>query len=445
MRTISDRFLFLFIAFTILGTIKIYIGGNVNWAIALTLLGIAVYFSLQNTSLLHRLKTLPVLLKPYAPMLLGWLLFIAGIAIAAAMNGGTGLYTVAKYLALLMVLFMLLVIGISSEKLEYALTLALAVAVICLLLFALFRMDNALIVLGDGRVGWWGIWPGVLWKAGAYVWPFALWRCLKNTNLKTLSIVALSMIAMAVDGSRTSLIWLALTWGVLVGFGIWLKLPGRGLRVHAALVVMALFLFTLFQPVLLNWVDGRYDALIAYKIEQVRSFSFKTSTGSTVKDSEPRKPTMAPPISKNTSSERIINGNTATRKTMLETGWHQSMAKFPWGGGFGSTTVDDNGSRTVIHMTYLQILGDEGIIALAGYLLMLFFPLYRAIRYLTENRKLLAERFEVMLAPISILSLYALTGFLHPLSNEITEWALVLGAIATIIIYCKPYNVPSSN
>lgn len=445
MRTISDRFLFLFIAFTILGTTKVYIGANLNWLITLTLLGIAVFFSLQNTTLRQRIKALPALIKPYAPMMLGWLLFMAGIAIAAAMNGGVGLYTIAKYLALLLVLVLLLLVGITPNKLEYALTLAMAVAVICLLLFAIFRMNNALVVLGDGRMGWWGAWPGVLWKAGAYVWPFALWRCLKNSNWKTVAVVALSMLAMAVDGSRTSLIWLGLTWAILIGCAIWFKLPGRGLRVHATVMVMGVFIFTLFQPVLLSWVDGRYDTTIAYKIEQIRSFSFSQKKDGSVKDSVPRPPAALPPITRNTMSERVVNGNTTTRKAMLEAGWAQSKQKFPWGGGFGSTTVDDNGSRTVIHMTYLQILGDEGIIALAGYLLMLIYPLYRGLRYLTEKRDCIAERFDTMLAPISILSLYALTGFLHPLSNEITEWALILGAIATIVIYTTRNNVPSSN
>lgn len=445
MRTISDRFLFLFIAFTILGTVKIYIGANTNWLIAFVLLGIAVFFSLQNTTLIQKIKVLPAFIKSYAPMMIGWLLFIAGIAIAAAMNGGVGLYTIAKYLALLLVLLLLLVVGITSSKLEYGLTLAMAVAVICLLLFAIFRMNNALIVLGDGRMGWWAAWPGVLWKAGAYVWPFALWRCLKNTNWKTVAVVALSMVAMAVDGSRTSLIWLALTWAILIGCGIWFKLPGRGLRTHAIIILMGAFIFTVFQPVLLSWVDARYDTAIAYKIEQMRSFSFSKQKNDGAKNNDLRPPAQLPPIALNTTSERVLNGNTTTRKAMLEAGWVQSKQKFPWGGGFGSTTVDDNGSRTVIHMTYLQILGDEGILALAGYLLLLFYPLYRGLRYLTEKRECIAERFDIMLAPISILLLYVLTGFLHPLSNEITEWALILGAIATIVIYTTRSNVPSSN
>lgn len=443
MRTISDRFFSLFIILTILGTVKIYIGANINWGIAFALLGFSVYFSLGNTSLIERIKALPPLIKSYTPMIIGWLLFMAGIAIAAAMNDGVGLYTIAKYLALLIVLLLMLLIGISAHKLEYALTAALAIAVICLLLFAVFRIDNALIVLGDGRMGWWAAWPGVLWKSGAYVWPFALWRCLKSTDWKTVTAVILSMVAMALDGSRTSIIWLAMTWLILISFGIWFKLPGRGLRIHATFMVIAVFIFSLFQPVLLNWVGGHYDILIADKVEQIRSFSLTKEKQKTDSLSVARK--ELPAIVENSTSERLLNGNTATRRAMFEAGLLQTKLKFPWGGGFGSTTVDDNGTRTVIHITYLQILGDEGIIALAGYLLILFYPLYRALRYLTEKRECISERFDTMLAPISILSLYALTGFLHPLSNEITEWALVLAATATVMISTKKNNVTSSN
>lgn len=444
MRTLSDKFLFLFITFTVLGTIKIYIGGNLNWLIALSLLAVAVYFSLRNTSLKQHLATMARLLKSYRPMLIGWLLFMAGIGIAAAMNNGIGMYTIAKYLALLLVFFTLIIVGMTTEKLEYALTMALSFAVVCLLLFALFRVNSTLIILGDGRMGWVAIWPGVLWKVGAYVLPFSLWRCLKKPDWKTVTVIALALIAMSADGSRTSLIWLAVTWLMVIVCGIVIKLPAKSWRTQIALTVMAAFLFAVFQPVMLSWVEGRYDAAVAQKIEQVRSFSFRADTPHT--DTAPASGTVdvLPQISKNVSSERLIHGNTTTRKTMMIEGWQQAMAKFPWGGGFGSTMVDDNGTRTVIHMTYLQILGDEGVLALAGYLLILIYPLYRAIRYLTEKRALFAERFELMLAPISVLALYILTGLLHPLSNEITEWAPVLAAIAVIVIYGRSEHVTSS-
>lgn len=442
MRTLSDRFLFLFIIFSVLGTIKIYIGGNLNWAIALAMLGLTLLFSLPEMSFMQRTARLRTQLKPYMPMLAGWGLFMGGIAVAAAANGGAGLYTLAKYIALLGALLLLLLIGVSSEKLEYAVTLAAVVAVMSFLLLALFRVNDALVILGDGRMGWLAIWPGVLWKAGAYAWPIALWRCLKLPDWKAVTVVALTLIAMAVDGSRTSLLWLSITWLLIFFCGIRFKLPASSLRTHAGLLAMAAIIFVMLQPLLLSWVQGHYDAVIAQKVEQVRTFSFTASPSSKIDHGiAAPAPAALPELSTNVTSERLVSGNTTTRKTMLLEGWKQAVHKFPWGGGFGTTMVDDNGSRTVIHMTYLQILGDEGILALTGYLLILLYPLYRALRYTTEQRSLLRERFELMLPPVSILTLYILTGLLHPLSNELTEWALILAATATIIIYSKPADV----
>lgn len=427
-----------------LGTVKIYIGGNLNWVISLLLLISAVCFALTTTPLTRRLASLIVLVKPYKPMLLGWMLFMTGIAISGALHNGTGLYTIAKYVVILLVLLLLLLLGTTSAQLEKALTLALVVSVIPLIFFIVFRFNNAMVILGDGRMGWLAIWPGVLWKAGAYMWPCALWHHVKRPTWTTAGLAALSMLAMALDGSRTSVLWLGVTWAALAACGVWLKVPGRGLRAHAGLMVLAALLFTLAQPVMLTWVEGRYDTQIVSSIEKVKSFSFSFRANPTPQAGAATTPaTIQSPadviasIENSARSSRLVKGNVTTRQFMLQDGWRQALAQFPWGCGFGCTTIEENGERTVIHMTYLQILGDEGIIALAGYMLFMLFPLYRAIQYLVERPAVLAERFDLMLAPVSILSLYLLTGFLHPLSNELTEWALVVGAIASVMIHVK--------
>lgn len=440
MLAISNGFFLLFMAFCMLGTLKIYIGSNLNWLISLLLLGTALACMLPTRPVARHLAGLRALLNAYKPMLLGWMLFMTGIAVSAALHQGTGLYTIAKYLVLLLVLLMLLLLNISSAQLERALTLALVAAVIPLLFFALFRVTDPMIIFGDGRMGWLAIWPGVLWKAGAYVWPFALWRHIKRPGYRTAALAGLSMLAMALDGSRTSLLWLSLTWVALAACGAMFKVQGRGLRTHAGLLALIVFIFALAQPAMLNWVEGRYDPLVASAVEKI-SNAFHSGPGSLTASAgragRTALPQLAPPIDAGTSSERLINGNTTTRKAMLQEGWRQAVARFPWGCGFGCTTVDDNGVRTVIHMTYLQILGDEGILALAGYMLIMLFPLYKAFSYLGERRECLRERFELMLTPVSVLLLYLLIGFLHPLSNELTEWALVLGAIATVMMYVK--------
>ncbi len=442
MHAISRNFFLLFITFCMLGTVKIYIGGNFNWIISLALLVTALYFSLARKPILRQLQSLRMELRPYKPMLLGWFLFMAGIVLSATLHNGTGLYAVAKYFALLIVLLMLLLIGASNIQLEKALTLALIVSIIPLLLFVLFRNYDAMVIFGDGRMGWFAIWPGVLWKAGAYVWPYALWTCLKNPARRSYSLALLALLAMALDGSRTSMLWLAMAWMAVGAIGAYLRVPGRGVRVHATLLLIAAIVFGLIQPTLLNWAQGRYDRVVAATITSAKNYSSSLfasgpqQSGATP-DTSLDFGSVASDISAQTTTLRMVNGDTTTRKEMLQAGWKRALETFPWGCGFGCTSIAESGEKIVIHMTYLQILADEGVISLVGYLLFMLYPLYRAIRYLTEKPEVFAERFDLMLTPVSILLLYLFIGFLHPLSNELTEWALVMGAISIVMLYVK--------
>jgi hypothetical protein len=422
VNAISSKFLLLFIALSMLGSVKIYTGGNLNWLILLLLLALAVGSARVRKPLNRSLQSRIALLKPYMPLLIGWVLFMVGIVIAESMNDGSGLYTIAKYIALLFVLFALMEIGVSSAQLEKALTLALALALIPLFFFVIFRLDTALVILGDGRMGWLAIWPGVLWKVGAYVWPFAVWRCLKNPEYKTFLLAFSAVLAMSLDGSRTSMLWLVLSWSVLFVISLRLKLPRRGIRTHASLAVMVIFAFGLLQPIMLNWSYGHYDNVLF--------------TSETLKQWGARLPS----IEQDSTSMRIINGNNAIRMEMLQTGWKQAIDTFPWGCGFGCNGVLANGSHVVTHMTYLQILGDGGVISLVGYMLFMLFPLYRGMRYLIERDELFTERFDVMLTPISVLLLYLFIGFLHPVSNELTEWAIVLAAISIVMAHVTRRN-----
>ena len=117
---------------------------------------------------------------------------------------------------------------------------------------------------------------------------------------------------------------------------------------------------------------------------------------------------------------------------MLRAGWEQAVENFPLGCGFGCTGIRVDGVYTVIHMTYLQILGEGGVISLIGYLWFILFPIWQGVKYITEKRELLLERVDTMLAPISVLILYLFIGFFHPLSNELTEWAVVITAVSII-------------
>lgn len=437
MLVISNVFIALFIVFSMLSSIKIYIGGNLNWLIQFFFLIMSVVSSLaaSTCSITQTIRERLRCLSDYKLMLFSWLLFVVGIAFAAFMNNGTGLYTLTKYLAFMFVLLCLLLVSLSSPVLlEKALSIALVVSLVPLIILALFRQLDAMVILGDGRMGWLASWPGVIWKSGAFVWPFAVWRCLKWNNISSILLAFSAALTMALDGSRTSMLWLILVWISLTVIAIFAKTYTQLIRTHLSLLLITLLSFLLIQPILLGWVSGHYapstDQSVAQRVEKNEDTAGNLSHLLRETLNAPKKAT----------ADRLVKGDTSIRLQMLQTGWRQATDKFPWGGGFGSTRVDDFGVSSVIHMTYLQLLADEGILSFVGYLLFILCPLYYCLKFVTENRESFIERFELMLTPLSILALFLLMGFFHPLSNELTEWAIVLTAISIVMSHVPRRN-----
>lgn len=448
MRSISSIFTLLFIVLAMLGTVKVYIGGNLNWLILLLLLGVATVTSLTSTqsSLKELLSTRLSILKHYKWMLGGWVLFIAGIFIAALMNDGTGLYTVVKYLLFVIVLLSLLLISpLTPALLEKALNVSLIVSLLPLLVFAVLRQTDYLLVLGDGRMGWLASWPGVIWKAGAYAWPFIAWRCLKNTSWRNLLLAFCAILIMALDGSRTSMLWMALVWCALAVVALFTKIPGKGIKGHIALLLITLFSFTVLQPTLVGWVWGKYDSLIVELMTEKKDVNepasndtseSNDSTAEIIMDNlgDTVKKALSTP-KEDATADRLIKGDNATRLEMIQAGWHKAVVTFPWGGGFGATRVADNDVTSVIHMTYVQLLADEGVLSFIGYLLIILAPLYAGLKFVFAARETFIERFELMLAPLSVLALFTMMGCFHPLSNELTEWGIVLVAMTLVMTH----------
>lgn len=404
-----------------LGTIKIYIGGNINWLIQIMLLLAATATSLaaSHFSTGQTLQGRLSRLGDYKPMLFGWLLFMAGIAAASLVNHSLGFYTLAKYLAFMLILAMLVVISpLTPKLLEKSLSAALIVSLIPLILLALFRQTDAMVILGDGRMGWLASWPGVIWKAGAFVWPFAVWRCLKQPHMRNLLLAFSAVLVMALDGSRTAILWIILVWGGLAAIVFACKVHAKPVRSHLGLLLLTILSFSIIQPALLNWVSGHYDLLISKPL-------YKTEGN--IND--------IPSLVDESTANRLVSGDNTIRLGMLRVSWQHAVESFPWGGGFGSTRLMDFGANSVIHMTYLQLLADDGVLAFVGYLLFLLYPLYRGVRYVISERKLFIERFDTMLCPLSALTLFLFMGLFHPLSNELTEWGIILAALAIVITH----------
>ncbi|SMB83689.1 hypothetical protein SAMN05660772_00677 [Pasteurella testudinis DSM 23072] len=435
MRILSIYSIVTFITLSMLGTIKLYIGSGAVWFAQILLLFIALISFLYGVK--GKLKIIYKRLYGFFNhyfIFLFWLLFMLGIAIAALENDGEGAYALIKYSFFIPILLILLIIPyVSSGLLDKALYIALFLSLLPLISFILFRYLDAMVILGDGRMGWLASWPGVIWKIGAFIWPVAAWRYMQKVSVSNVLLVFSSALIIALDGSRTAIVWMILVWltlSIIVTYTNTQKTKNNQILVHCCLLLVVSISFAAIQPTLLGWVRGQYDDAITQLVTPSTNIQSKLAIENEKMNNIDNKSTP-----ENTTAARLVQGDTTTRLEMLSIGWQQAVDNFPFGGGFGSTKANEYGEKVVIHMTYLQILADEGVVSLLGYLLFFIYPLYHGIRFVTEKKALFLERFEIMLTPLSVLILFLFMGLFHPLSNELSEWGIVLVAISIILNY----------
>ncbi len=319
-----------------------------------------------------------------------WILLVFSIVISSALNDWVGVYSAIKYIALAAVLLTLLVFTPSSDLLLRIMMLVAVTALAAFLVVVVFLpeyMDRSV-----GRAGWIWMPAGVMWKAGIYLLPVLFWRLLvKDITYLTLVSFSVCVFLLAIDGSRTGAVVFALS--VLLLSLIYVMRVGSYARALGILVGVILLAATARYVVLycLN-----YDAM---------------NTGIIVEHRE---------------------AGDGIRLQMLKDAWHGAVVNFPWGGGFGSTVsyIESFGEPVVVHMTYLQVLSDLGVLGLIAYLGVLFYPIGVVLNRIMQTG---VSAFDTLLLPVSVVSIYSFSGLLHPVSNEISEWFIVLVSIAIIL------------
>lgn len=447
VRHYSSFFLISFIALCMLGTVKIYIGSNLNWLILLAFISLSLLFSMpKNKSIKNFISQCIAVSSKNKLILIGWFLFLFGIFIAGILNHGVGLYTEVKYLALLFIMFLITAIPnriLNSNLLETSLKVSLIISIIPLIIMLVLREKEFLVILGDGRIGWLASWPGVIWKVGAFSWPFLVWACLKKPKFSNYFLTFLAVLTMALDGSRTSMIWIALVWLALGIVSVYAKLNSKGIiKGHLAVGIILVSCFTIIQPTLLGWVWGKYDTEIS-DIVTGKMFHNSDIKSTNIVSASPNLEIDMNKLFKNEGTptvDRLVRGDNVTRMEMIEGGLIKVKSNFPWGGGFGSTRFSDNNIYSVLHMTYIQILADEGILSLIGFMMILVLPLIKSITFIIKNPSDFTSNFERMLTPLSVICLFLLMGLFHPLSNELTEWGIVLVSVALVMTNVKNYK-----
>ena len=133
------------------------------------------------------------------------------------------------------------------------------------------------------------------------------------------------------------------------------------------------------------------------------------------------------------------------RARMLEIGM-DAFRRAPFiGTGVGTTQADTDIGLMVVHMTYLQIIGDLGLLGLFAYLWLVlgwlpFLP--RAWRSISRlpNPESRAPYYNA----IFLLGAFALSGLFHPLSTEWTEWIMFVVPSALFWEMSASYNAETS-
>jgi len=388
---------------------------------------------------------------------LPWFAFLFSIILSALCNPETtdlvlSVATTAKFIVIATIFALLITMQFSIKDLESFFTLSMMVG---LGGFAIAMLHADWILrYGDGRLAWVWAWGGVFWKMGAYALPFYIYRAMQKPSWFDLPTLTLAASIVALDGSRTGLLVIIATMMAAAICIKLFKLNANCMRFVFICVASTNLAYMFIQPAIARaivwggfWTiigcSGLF-CLLAAAYFQLRSrchmaiklmgvalmmlagvFYVKTDDQSTkihTVDS-----THAVHI---IALDRLTSGD-STRMGMLAHGIRSAISNFPLGGGLGSTTADDHGTQVHIHMTYLQLLSDLGLIGILAYLAIFLLSVLWFFRIEKETRA-------SVLPALAIVFVYLAQGCFAPLSNEITEWFPVV--LAFSVLYHLAHN-----
>ncbi|WP_342630740.1 O-antigen ligase family protein [Marinobacter alkaliphilus] len=415
-RASSVAFAF-FIAVSGLAGMKLVIGAPLHWFLALT--AFTAWAALRPEPLVR--TTLSVFtellsLKPGWLFFWGaWLCFCLGILVAGAANGWVGVYTVPKYLVLMGVLWLLVAFVPTNGEVVRGLYLLALVGLLGLVIIW-FSGYREWLVFPPKRFGWEFLPPGVIWKTGVFLLPPLCWLLVNQRSPSVFHwmIFGVACVLVGLDGSRTATLLAAMTWLVCVTLR-WLRY-GPSRTFFKRVVVVALWMAVLIgglNPSPWNPVIHIYSALGEVIPERM----------------------LSPEADSDASIVQVGRdmGSDSIRTAMLIEGVRGVQEHFLLGSGFGTTVAQTEGMSVpmVVHMTYLQVLADTGLIGFMGYLGIFVVPLWYFFSALRESDAPW-DLFDQNVLPLGIIGIYLFGGLFHPVSNEISEWAIVLPALAML-------------
>lgn len=278
-------------------------------------------------------------------------------------------------------LFSLCILSVLSNSDEDDLLRGIKISLLVTLiifLYSKYLFLDWLLVLGDGRQGFFISYPGVMWKIGAF--GFIYFLCMMVYEKKKWDSIFLifSAALVAIDGSRTGFLILMVSM-VLVFGDIYRK---NILKYSVWLIFVLPLVFYVLMILELNSIE-----ILAL--------------------------------------DRLLAGD-SQRLKMLLTAFSLSQECFPVGCGFGAAVAESDEvveGFMVIHNGYFDALIDGGFLAFVGFTLITIGIASKRMVQVFDGLS--------MFSFVGVIS-FSLIMMFHPMSTEMSEWGwltLVTGAL----------------
>jgi O-antigen ligase len=232
--------------------------------------------------------------------------------------------------------------------------------------------------------------PGALWRLAITAWMFSAYLVIRRHSLRYVFLLIVSTLLVFLDGARTSFL--------LLGLGIVYLLAILGMEARRFWKTM------ITAQIAAVALVGIFIIVAPELSQQQNALARLSSTVSSL------------------ASGGADNADMA-RSSMLKVATDAIQEHPVMGTGFTSTKDETPIGPMVVHITYLQVWADLGLLGFVSYLWMVWgwipwIPTaLRRIRALPDDR----ER-ALYYNAIFLLFVFDVAGFFHPLSTEWAQW-----------------------
>ena len=309
-------------------------------------------------------------------------------------------YSLAEAAKLALILVFALFIFVKRSELAHWAFSGLLVAV--WLNVALLTGGMAGLGTAHLEAGRWGTvlnYPGSLSRVGVAVWVYAAYLAAKTRSLRHVALVVGASLLAYCDGSRTSLLLLFVAAGAVIAV-----LAVEAGKAKKALLTAAMGLGLLSAALVYAGIFSPHKSRESGGLARLRNFTGSIETK---------------------GFEGGLEAADIARFAMIEEAVRQIRAHPVFGTGIHTTHIDTIFGAMPIHMAYLQVWADLGLLGLVAYGWLIWgwvawLPgAWRRIRDVSDDRQR-----ALYYNAIFLLCFFGMADFFHPMSTEWSDWIL---------------------